>query len=398
YLHYQGRLVNTAGNPLTGPYSVLFSIYDAPSGPTLIWSETQSVTPDNGIFAASLGSVTPLPDSVFSSDSRYLEVKVGADNPMTPRTQLLSVPYAITAGNLGSPASVVTVSTHVIMSASQLRLGNFASAPATVAGPGAIYFNSTDNLLYYYKDTGWTALVADGSSPWGGGGTGSVTLSTTSDKVGVGKAPAEKLDVAGNIKADYGVTASTGVFSGVVTAAGFSGSGSGLTGVITSTAALQSQINSIAVDTGTLTSGKVPYTGAAGAVNLGANGITASSGTFTATGQYSVETSSGINIKAGLLVVAKSTATLQGNAIMVSTGPIPMMMQSGTGLLNVDGVQSITFTPPFRAGTTPIVMLTYVQAADLTPAMWASVVVSTGFTANGDSGWKYSWLAVGVTP
>ena len=114
YLYYQGRIVNAAGNPYTLPQTMHFKIYNVPSGvnPPL-WSEDQVVTPDNGIFSVSLGSVIPLPASTFASDTLYLGITVDPDPAeMTPRTRLLSVPYAITAGNLGSPASVVTVSTH----------------------------------------------------------------------------------------------------------------------------------------------------------------------------------------------------------------------------------------------------------------------------------------------
>ncbi|MDO8805939.1 MAG: hypothetical protein Q7R35_16095, partial [Elusimicrobiota bacterium] len=100
-LNYQGRLVDATGNPLSGTYSLTFRIYDAaPAGTgTLIWNETQSLDLDNGIFNASLGASTPLAPSVFSSDTRYLEVQVGADSPMIPRTRLLSVPYAIYAAS-----------------------------------------------------------------------------------------------------------------------------------------------------------------------------------------------------------------------------------------------------------------------------------------------------------
>ena len=72
-INYQGRLVDTAGNPLTGAQSILFSVYDAASAGSLLWSETQSVTPDNGIFSVSLGGVQTLPAAVFASDALYLE-------------------------------------------------------------------------------------------------------------------------------------------------------------------------------------------------------------------------------------------------------------------------------------------------------------------------------------
>ncbi len=119
YINYQGRLIDSNGNPLTGTYSVAFTIYDAASGGNTLWSETQSVTPDNGIFNVKLGASTPLTPDVFSADNRYLGVKVGTDAEMSPRTQLLSVPYAIyadSAASVGVAGQGVVISTYVAVS------------------------------------------------------------------------------------------------------------------------------------------------------------------------------------------------------------------------------------------------------------------------------------------
>ncbi|MDD2806052.1 MAG: hypothetical protein PHV33_10895, partial [Elusimicrobiales bacterium] len=120
YINYQGRLVDATGNPLSGTYSIVFSVYNDPTAGTpgtALWTETQpTVTVDNGIFSAKLGSVTSLPPSVFSGDTRYLGVKIGADAEMLPRTELLSVPYAIyaaSAASVGTPGQGVIISTFV---------------------------------------------------------------------------------------------------------------------------------------------------------------------------------------------------------------------------------------------------------------------------------------------
>ncbi|MEA3306320.1 MAG: hypothetical protein U9Q34_00870, partial [Elusimicrobiota bacterium] len=114
-INYQGRLIDSTGNPLSGDYSVTFTIHGHLTNNDVIWTETKTVTMDNGIFNSALGSDTALTSSVFSSDDRYLEVKVGADT-MSPRTRLLSVPYALYAdnvANIGSASSAVTISTNV---------------------------------------------------------------------------------------------------------------------------------------------------------------------------------------------------------------------------------------------------------------------------------------------
>jgi len=395
---------------------------------------------------------------------------------------------ALTFGSAaGGP---ITFSTNVVVAASQLKVGSFGSDPAAI-GAGSIYYDNVAQLLKFSNNgLTWNALAAGGASPWTSG-SGNTTLVTASDNVGVGKVPVEKLDVAGNIKADYGIIAATGVFSGAVAAASFSGNGSGLAGIVQSSATgtyplsisgnaatvvtnanLTGDVTSVGnattltnapviakvltgftsgagavaatdsilaaiqkldgndstrvLDTGDTMTGALSLTGAGsyvttassisaagniigqssittsgGLFGLGATltgGITASSGTFTASGasQYSIETSSGINIKAGPLVVAGATSTLNGNTVMVFTGAVPMMVQSSTGTLT-GGSQAVIFSPAFRTGTTPTVMLTYLALGAKAP-MSVSSVSATRFTANGDSVWKYSWIAIGAVP
>jgi len=98
-LNYQGYLTDTLDNPVTNPsVSMTFAIFDAASAGNQKWSEIQSsVAIDKGIFNVLLGSVTPIPDSVFvNSTSRYLELTV-AGQVLSPRTRIVSVAYAYTS-------------------------------------------------------------------------------------------------------------------------------------------------------------------------------------------------------------------------------------------------------------------------------------------------------------
>jgi len=53
---------------------------------------------DDGYFVVALGSTTPLP--LFDGATRYLGIKVADDPEMTPREELVSVPYALMAGDV----------------------------------------------------------------------------------------------------------------------------------------------------------------------------------------------------------------------------------------------------------------------------------------------------------
>ena len=91
---YQGRLTDAAGNALSGAQSVVFAIYNVSTGGSALYTETQSVTAANGLFAVNIGSVTPLPASLWSQATLFLGIKVGADAEMTPRQSIGSVAFA----------------------------------------------------------------------------------------------------------------------------------------------------------------------------------------------------------------------------------------------------------------------------------------------------------------
>jgi hypothetical protein len=95
-INFQGRLTDAAGKYVSdGSYSVTFSIYSVPSGGSALWTETQSVTVTKGLFNVILGSVTPIPNSIFDSYvDTYLGILVEADAEMTPRQRLSSLGYA----------------------------------------------------------------------------------------------------------------------------------------------------------------------------------------------------------------------------------------------------------------------------------------------------------------
>ena len=102
-INYQGLLKDGSGNPVpNGNYTVVFTIYDALTGGTNLWSETQSVTTNGGSFTVLLGSVSPVPDSAFNDATRYLGIKVGTDPEMTPRQRLSSVGYSYVSSQWAS--------------------------------------------------------------------------------------------------------------------------------------------------------------------------------------------------------------------------------------------------------------------------------------------------------
>jgi len=113
-INFQGQVLAADGTPLaTGDYTVTFQIFDAVEGGTLIWGPQvmdgtggfgrgPRVPVVQGYFNVMLGpfdTAARLLTGAFQGATRFLEIKVGTNNPISPRQQILSAPYALNAGN-----------------------------------------------------------------------------------------------------------------------------------------------------------------------------------------------------------------------------------------------------------------------------------------------------------
>lgn len=134
---YQGRLVSTAGDPISAVSTVIFSLYVDASGGAPLWAETLSVQPnDQGIFTVELGATHSLTGSIFDGTKRWLGLKVGSDAEMTPRQFLTSSPYAINAANI--PDSSITTGKIKDSSITQSKLASGISLPPGGAAGGSL--------------------------------------------------------------------------------------------------------------------------------------------------------------------------------------------------------------------------------------------------------------------
>ncbi len=99
-ISYQGRLANSAGQPITATVAIQFRLYDTNIGGAPLWNETQAAVPvENGLFHVLLGSNTPIPLSVLAANTTvWLGITVGGDTEMTPREQIASAPYSMISG------------------------------------------------------------------------------------------------------------------------------------------------------------------------------------------------------------------------------------------------------------------------------------------------------------
>ena len=114
-INYQGQLLDAGGNPMpTGDYAVEVRLFPVESGGGSLWGPQvfsgqsgigfgPKVSVVNGRFNLVLGpkdvNTNDLASIFAASASVYIELKVGNGSPVSPRQQVLSAPFALSAAN-----------------------------------------------------------------------------------------------------------------------------------------------------------------------------------------------------------------------------------------------------------------------------------------------------------
>jgi hypothetical protein len=357
-INFQGKLINpTTNNPEAGPVDLTFNIYNVASGGSSLYTETQNGVPlTNGVFSVEIGTVTALSRDLFLGASVYLGVTVVGDagGEMVPRQNLVMSAYAFTAnqlsdqnevrliagaiystftsaGNFTAPGGIVGSSgsfTNGITASSGTFLGGALSVGGssfTVAGGSATVAYSMTATAFYGDGTNLTNVVNNSGDTMTGQLTISGASETVTGAVGIGAA---SLANGTLVVQSTSAVAANPVISGRNSAGTemfrlqddgtLSHGPAGLVSTFTNTGDL-----------------RIPYGFYAGSATF-TSGVTASSGTFTATGgsQYSLTTSSGINMNAGTLdITGTAGMTATDTGIMASTITVMQGLYMSTSTL-----------------------------------------------------------------
>lgn len=140
-INFQGKVVNkgvgaTDGtNVPDGNYNFTFSIWNALSAGSSLWTETwnagtSQVPVTNGIFNVALGTYTSLPGGVdFNTNNLFLGVNFNGDGEMSPRIQFTAVPYAMNADRVGGAVVTGAGATLALPTGKSVTFGdNFTTA------------------------------------------------------------------------------------------------------------------------------------------------------------------------------------------------------------------------------------------------------------------------------
>jgi len=100
-INYSGKVTKPPRRLVDGTFQMTFSIYPNTSkGTPADWTETQAhVMVKDGIFSVLLGSINPIPASVFDGSVKYLGVQIESDPVLIPLKPIVSVAYAYHAGS-----------------------------------------------------------------------------------------------------------------------------------------------------------------------------------------------------------------------------------------------------------------------------------------------------------
>ncbi len=100
--NYQARILD-GQNLAQGNKTLVFRFFDAATGGTELYSETQIVSAIDGLVSAQIGAANPTAGSLFavfeSNPSIYLELEVEGER-LSPRERMLAVPFAFNAQQL----------------------------------------------------------------------------------------------------------------------------------------------------------------------------------------------------------------------------------------------------------------------------------------------------------
>jgi len=189
-IRFSGTLIDSGGRPAHSPAGVTFALYRDEQGGAPLWMETQTVKVDaSGRYAVMLGATKSggLPAELFlSKEARWLGVEPQG-LPVPARVLLLSVPYALKAGDAetigGLPPSAFVLAAPASGGQSAANTGVNPNAPPPAAVTGA----GTANKIPLW--TGASTLADSVLFQSGSGATARIGIGNT--------APSATLDVTG---------------------------------------------------------------------------------------------------------------------------------------------------------------------------------------------------------
>jgi hypothetical protein len=193
-VNFSAVLTDVNGKPLTGVVGVTFSLYKDQQNGSPLWMETQNVQADShGRYSVMLGASrsTGLPADIFAAgEAHWLSVQAQGQAEQ-PRIMLLSVPYALKAGDAqtlgGLPPSAFILAPSTNSSAANENSGTAAPASPDTSSDVTTTGGTANTLPLFTTSTN---IQNSAITQTGSGTTAKVGIITTT--------PVTTLDVKGS--------------------------------------------------------------------------------------------------------------------------------------------------------------------------------------------------------
>jgi len=155
-IHYQGRLTNPSGQPITTPVDITFTFWSAETGGAQLgsgFSDTDTVTPDaSGIYSTLIGDDPGnlIPASIFAGNSIWLNVRINLEN-LTPRGRIVSVGYALRSAHADT-ADTATTATRSLVATQADNAGKLGGQPLSALAAKAHTHAAGDTISGMFSD------------------------------------------------------------------------------------------------------------------------------------------------------------------------------------------------------------------------------------------------------
>lgn len=149
---HQGRLLDSEGNPVPdGDYSVQYVLYHSASGGSPVYTDTNTVTVDDGLFTTSIGASDVISPSIFSRPT-WMEITVDGET-LTPRQRLQGAPYAFSlAPNNVVQGSVPVTRTYLGQDNTGATMTILNSDASATGGSGLVVLNRASPAFDFPDD------------------------------------------------------------------------------------------------------------------------------------------------------------------------------------------------------------------------------------------------------
>ncbi len=157
---WQGVLAGNNGNPMPdGNYRITVSLYSEAFGGAPLYTESQTVSINGGLFSTIIGGQEPIPASLRFDGQYFIGLSVENGPELQPRTPLTTVPYAM---NSVRAQEATRAETAAGLEGGSVRSINGRDETITIVGEGGTTVTTSGSTITIRSDENGTGVSLGG--------------------------------------------------------------------------------------------------------------------------------------------------------------------------------------------------------------------------------------------